>query len=73
LGLEWIQRLVNTLRHLRKAPDAPLLDIDWLLLRCEDTLRYEGELQQDSARQLVKDVADFERHSARLPRPATQG
>jgi hypothetical protein len=35
------------------------LDLEWLRLRCEDTLSYSGQLRRDSLRQLKKDVASF--------------
>lgn len=55
-----VRRLASALRRLRKRPSVPVGDIAWLLLRCEDTLRYEGDLQRASAVQLTRDVADFD-------------
>ncbi|QSQ23622.1 hypothetical protein JY651_01145 [Pyxidicoccus parkwayensis] len=55
-----VRRLATALRRLLKQRSVLVLDIEWLLLRCQDTLAYEGNLRQASAEQLGKDVASFE-------------
>ena len=55
-----IEHLADALRRLRGNPGSPILDIEWLLLRCEDTIGYQGELRQASIRQLIKDIKDFD-------------
>ena len=53
----------SMLRHespaLSRGESAPLMDIEWLALRCNDTLAYTGGLQRDSIRELKKDAARF--------------
>ncbi|WP_163998134.1 hypothetical protein [Pyxidicoccus caerfyrddinensis] len=63
---EQVQRLADALRQLLKAPAAPVLDIQWLRLRCEDTLGFYEDLRRASAVQLHKDVADFEQRFPNL-------
>ena len=42
-------------------------DIEWLLLRVDDTIRYTGRRRYDSGHQLRRDVADFaSEHPAEL-------
>ena len=55
----WLQRLEEALSGIRDAPDAPTLDVEWLLLRCQDTRRMTGQLRVASTEQLRKDVASF--------------
>ncbi|AUX46618.1 uncharacterized protein SOCE26_081240 [Sorangium cellulosum] len=55
----WLQRLRARLLEVLDGPGVPVLDIEWLLLRCDDTLAMEGDWRQRSLHQLVKDVQDF--------------
>ncbi|WP_147450188.1 hypothetical protein [Corallococcus carmarthensis] len=57
---KWTRDLAGVLHGLLKRPDAPVEDIEWLLLRCEDTLQYQGQLRDASVQQLDKDVRAFE-------------
>ncbi|MGK4001469.1 hypothetical protein WMF31_02510 [Sorangium sp. So ce1036] len=57
--VETVERLRDCLLALERSVDVPRLDVEWLRLRCDDTLRFHGQLQRDSLRQLQKDVADF--------------
>lgn len=55
----WLVELETVLSGLRSAPTAPILDIEWLLQRCEDTRHMAGDLREASLQQLEKDVAQF--------------
>lgn len=57
--IEAVERLRACLLALERSIDVPRLDVEWLRLRCDDTLRFRGQMQQDSLRQLQKDVAQF--------------
>ncbi|WP_437840138.1 hypothetical protein [Sorangium sp. So ce1153] len=57
--IDTVERLRTCLLALEKSIDAPRLDVEWLRLRCDDTLRFRGQTQRDSLRQLQKDVAQF--------------
>jgi hypothetical protein len=57
--MEWLDRIEAMLRAASARPDVPVLDIEWLLLRCADTRRMEGEWQRASLSQLEKDVEAF--------------
>jgi hypothetical protein len=59
LAREVVDRLRACLARLEQCPGRRRLDLEWLRLRCEDTLSCAGELQRDSLRQLKKDVATF--------------
>jgi hypothetical protein len=59
LTIETVERLRTCLLALERLADIPRLDIEWLRLRCDDTLRFGGQLQQDSLRQLQGDVAQL--------------
>ncbi|MCX4247135.1 hypothetical protein [Paraliomyxa miuraensis] len=51
------------MRHLldlERGEGAPSLDLEWLRLRCEDTLRYADDLQDASVRELKADFAGFD-------------
>lgn len=54
-----VERLRTCLLALERSTDVPRLDIEWLRVRCDDTLCFRGQAQQDSLRQLQKDVAQF--------------
>ncbi|WP_437672528.1 hypothetical protein [Sorangium sp. So ce131] len=56
----WPQRLRACLLEVLDGPGVPVLDIEWLLLRCDDTLAMEGDWRQRSLHQLLKDVEDFD-------------
>jgi hypothetical protein len=62
-GSAWVVKVLQHLKQLEAAPHAPTLtlDVEWLRRRCEDTLGYDEDLRQDSARQLRADVAEFDR------------
>ncbi len=55
----WVRQMIPVLKSLLDKPNMPILDIEWLLLRCEDTLNYPESLRQDSLIQLRKDFDDF--------------
>ncbi|WP_437926233.1 hypothetical protein WMF37_45575 [Sorangium sp. So ce291] len=57
--IEAVERLRDCLLALERSMDVPRLDVDWLRLRCDDTLRFRGQAQRDSLRQLQKDIAQF--------------
>lgn len=60
-----VERLRAHLTLAIDTPSTPTLDIEWLNLRCHDTLeRYTGHLQRASLEDLVKDV---ESSDARFP------
>lgn len=56
----WVKRVRRALTRLSKMDEAPALDIKWLMLRCDDTLRYPEDIQRASALELVKDLAAFD-------------
>jgi len=58
-ALATITQLRSYLAALEESDEVPRLDIQWLRLRCEDTLRLSAPLQRDSIRQLQKDVSNF--------------
>ncbi|RKH27592.1 hypothetical protein D7V77_11155 [Corallococcus sp. CA041A] len=57
---KWARDLAGALQELLGRPSVPVLDIEWLLSRCADTRQYQGQLRDESVRQLVKDVRAFE-------------
>lgn len=57
--LEDLERLRACLLLLEVLEGAPQGDAAWLRTRCDDTLRYVGNLQRDSLRVLATDVAEF--------------
>lgn len=59
IAIETVERLRVCLLALERSTDVPRLDIEWLRVRCDDSLRFCGQLQEDSLRQLQKDVAQF--------------
>lgn len=54
-----VEALADHLKQLAASVPDAYHDLDWLRLRCEDTLSYHGQLQQASMGQLVKDLAAF--------------
>jgi hypothetical protein len=54
----WAKRLQRALTEAN-IPGAPTLDLEWLLLRCDDTLKYSGADFCESATQLMADAKDF--------------
>lgn len=71
---QWVRDLAGVLHGLLKGSDVPAGDIEWLRLRCEDTLAYRGHLRDASVRELVKDVRRFEARSpGLLPRGLLDG
>jgi hypothetical protein len=58
-AIETVERLRTCLLRLEQVAGGPRLDIEWLRLRCDDTLRYEGAVQRDSIRQLQTDLSRF--------------
>jgi hypothetical protein len=75
--LIWVRLVAAALEARRDVHGSPRGDIEWLLLRCQDTTRYQDELQRDSIRQLEADVSAFAREFPdELPRelvPASGG
>jgi hypothetical protein len=59
LTIEKVERLRSCLLQLEGVAGHPRLDIEWLRLRCDDTMRRAGEAQRDSLRQLQKEVSQF--------------
>lgn len=60
-----VERLRTHLTNAKQNPSNPTYDIEWLLLRCYDTLdRYTGHLQIASLEDLANDV---ERYSGEFP------
>jgi hypothetical protein len=57
--IETVERLRASLLRLEQMAGAHRLDVEWLRLRCDDTIRFSGESRRDSLRQLKKDVARF--------------
>jgi hypothetical protein len=56
---KWVAAVMAALEVAAKRPGAPLLDIEWLVLRCRDTLEYRNDWQEASAKQLVRDLEAF--------------
>jgi hypothetical protein len=56
---EWLIELELALKALLRREGVPELDIQWLLVRCEDSRRFSGEMRHASLDQLVKDVKGF--------------
>lgn len=62
LGEEIVERIRLRLIELQRVPDTQHGDLEWLRLRCDDTLGLTGGdeyRQRLSLRQLKKDVASF--------------
>ena len=59
LIIDQVKSLHACLLRLEDAPAVPRFDIEWLRLRCEDTIRYSGETQRQSLQQLQIDVSQF--------------
>ncbi len=59
-ALQWVDQVRHDLTLLLTSEDAPVYDIEWLLLRCDDTFLYPKDVQKASVAQLVKDLANFE-------------
>ncbi len=55
-----IERLRDRLSELRATEGTPHADLEWLRLRCNDTLEHDGRLFDASLRQLRQDVSAFE-------------
>lgn len=55
----WLAELSDALQLAATQSDAPVLDIEWLLLRCRDTSSYSGELQMASVLQLIRELQSF--------------
>lgn len=66
LTIDAIGRLRNFLRAVESSEGFPRFDVEWLRTRCDDTLSYAGQRQQDSIRQLSKDIAEFMREFPNL-------
>ena len=56
---EWLARIRHVLANALTEPGAPVLDIEWLLSRCEDTAKMSGHWRNTSMKQLWKDLHDF--------------
>ena len=59
ITIEIVELLRACLRDVESASGAARPDVEWLRLRCDDTLGYAGQSQWDSLRQLGKDAAQF--------------
>jgi len=55
----WCRRLEQELREVRKRPNVPLGDIEWLLLRCADTAQMPDGLREASVVDLKESVREF--------------
>jgi len=53
---QWVRHAQAELRSALQRPDAPAMDCQWLLRRCDDTLRYEGEMKYESTLHLIEDL-----------------
>jgi hypothetical protein len=56
---EWLALVRHALANALTEPGAPVLDIEWLLGRCEDTAKMSDHWRDASMRQLRKDLHDF--------------
>jgi hypothetical protein len=66
--LEHVERLLSRLREVDAANEDTALDAKWLSLRCADTIRYRGDMQVASLRELGHEVRTFIRdHPQALP------
>jgi hypothetical protein len=66
----WLRELVHALDRASIGVDAPRFDIDWLLLRCRDTMRMDGELRASSIGALVQSLAEMLRgYPTGVPEP----
>ena len=71
---EWLVDLDLALKTLLRHEGVPVLDIQWLLVRCEDSRRVSGEMREASLDQLVKDVKRFDTEfPGLLPRKLVSG
>jgi len=58
--VEWTRVIAKELEAAMAQRGAPQLDLEWLLLRCQDTLRGTGRAARVSGLQLLRDVAEFD-------------
>ncbi|WP_224245274.1 hypothetical protein [Hyalangium gracile] len=59
----WVKQVAKVLEELNARPVTPAGDLEWLLSRCDQTLgwpEHQLDWEQASARQLIKDLADFD-------------
>jgi hypothetical protein len=66
---EWLASVRRALADARARPGSPVLDIEWLLTRCDDTARMSGPLRDASLTQLRQDLRDFEEEFPRVLPP----
>lgn len=67
----WLRRLIEQLERAMARSNAPLLDLEWLTRRCEDTLQYRGDRKTSSLEQLVEDLGQFvAEYPPSIPSPA---
>ena len=52
----WLRQLLEKLQAALSLPDAPVLDVEWLIGRCKDTLEYHGDVKDSSVEHLVNDL-----------------
>jgi hypothetical protein len=62
----WLTELDLSLRALLRREGVPELDVEWLLVRCDDCRRLSGDMREASLDQLVKDVKGFDTEFAGL-------
>lgn len=56
----WVQSLRQRLVKILDNPSAPVLDVEWLIERCDDTLPLSDHWRQASFAQLLRDVEAFD-------------
>jgi hypothetical protein len=57
--LVWARMLAGKLKRAKARPGIPVLDLQWLQLRCHDTIRAGRRGCDASAQQLLRDVDEF--------------
>jgi len=64
----WLHELIKALEHAALDPAAPSYDIEWLLLRCRDTLGFRDDWRDASVVQLTRSLKEFaEEHPGQVP------
>lgn len=69
--MEWLRKTEQVLRdHLEGAEiESPAGDLEWLILRCQDTLAMGGDHRRGSVVDLTGDIVGLdEEHPGLLPR-----
>lgn len=52
----WLREVLARIELALTLPNAPSLDLEWLILRCKDTLEYHGDVKQSSVDHLMSDL-----------------